>query len=121
MKFFFSRSNSAGFRARSKERDQNTDEATVAPIKAAIDEALAGVEKEYSGLKGRLDSVSARAGFIAGTDADEYLEREASDTNLLREYESEMQRANARLQQLTDMIAHLKFIRAAFKTRFPQI
>jgi hypothetical protein len=121
MKFFFSRSNSAGFRARSAERDQSTDEETVVPIKTAIDQALSRAENEYNGLKTRLDSVTASAVFVAGTEADEYLERDAKDTDRLREYESEMKRANARLQQLTDMIAHLKFIRAAFKTRFPQI
>jgi hypothetical protein len=121
MKFFFSRSNSAGFRARSPERDKSTDEETAVPIKTAIDQALSRVEKEYDGLKARLDSVTASAVFVAGTESDEYLERDSKDTDRLREYESEMQRANIRLQQLTEMIAHLKFIRAAFKTRFPQI
>lgn len=121
MKFFFSRSNSAGFRARSPERDKSSDEETIVPIKTAIDQALSRAENEYTGLKARLDNVTASAVFVAGTESDEYLERDNKDSDRLREYEAEMQRANIRLQQLSDMIGHLKFIRTAFKTRFPQI
>lgn len=121
MKLFFLRSHgSTGFRARSAERDKGSDREIILPVKTSIDTALARVESEYSGLKARLENVTASATFVAGTETDGYLHRDERDADRLREYESEMQRAQARLQQLSDVMTHLKFIRASFKTRFPE-
>lgn len=133
MRFFFSRSSETArwdggtrskdgaFRARSPERDKATDQESILPIGAAIDDALSRAETEHAGLKRRLDSVTASAATVAGNESDEYLSRDSNDTDRLNDYETEMQKADARLRQLTEIIAHLKFIRAAYRTRFPVI
>jgi hypothetical protein len=122
LKFFLARSgNNKVFRARSPERDKSGDRETILPIKAAIDSALSRAEAEHGGLKKRFDDVTARASMVAGNESDEYLSRDASDTSRLGGYESDMQRANFRLKELAETITHLKFIRAAFQTRFPQL
>lgn len=122
MRFFFSRPNEKrAFRARSAERQQSDDRENAAPIKAAIENALSRAEAEHAGLTRRLDEVMATASFLAGTESDENLTRETRDAARLSAYESEIQKANARLKQLKEVMGHFRFLHATFRSRFPEI
>jgi hypothetical protein len=58
-----------------------------------------------------------RAALFAGNDMDNQTDREPADTQLLRDYDEQIRRAEGRLNKLNDLISHLKFIRAAVITR----
>jgi hypothetical protein len=66
-----------------------------------------------------LDDVLARAAVPLGNDTDEYLTREAHDSNLLDQLESEISKGQRRLEELTSNIAHFKFLMTALLSRFP--
>ena len=59
------------FRARSAERDAETDRQRVESILVAMDGVLRASEEEQLGLSGRVDDVLARAAVTVGTAADE--------------------------------------------------
>src|ERR1700687_3513736 len=69
------------FRARSAERDAETDRLRVGSILEAIDYALHAAEQEQSGLNRRVEDVLARASVTVGNGTDEYLERDALDSH----------------------------------------
>lgn len=110
-----------GFKARSSERDATTDRLRVGSIISAIEEALAAAEAEQEGLKRRLDDVLARASVAVGNEVDEYLDREPHRTSALNFFDAEIVRAEERLKGLGTLIMHLKFLKAATITRFPDI
>ncbi|KWV46019.1 hypothetical protein AS156_22155 [Bradyrhizobium macuxiense] len=108
-----------GFRARSPERDAETDRARIDSIMAAIETALHAAESEQSGLSRRVDDVLARAAVTFGNGTDEYLEREELDNHHQDLFTTEIANGQRRLKELASEIAHFKFMKAAVLSRFP--
>ena len=108
-----------GFRARSPERDAETDRARIDSIMNAIETALHAAESEQSGLSRRVDDVLARAAVTFGNGTDEYLEREALDNHHQDLFDAEILNGQRRLKELAAEIAHFKFMKAAVLSRFP--
>ncbi|MBR0868752.1 hypothetical protein JQ633_00165 [Bradyrhizobium tropiciagri] len=108
-----------GFKARSPERDAETDRQRIASIVAAIDAALEAAESEQAGLSRRVDDVLARAAVTLGNGTDEYLEREALDNYHQDLFDKEILNGQRRLKELASEIAHFKFMKAAVLSRFP--
>ena len=109
------------FRARSAERDSETDRARVNSVLTAIDEALRAAEDEHSGLSSRVDDVLARAAVTVGTATDEYVDREPQRSHHQDLFDAEIANGQRRLKELSTMIGHLKFMRAALLSRFPDL
>ncbi|RTM14120.1 MAG: hypothetical protein EKK33_07840 [Bradyrhizobiaceae bacterium] len=107
------------FRARSPERDAETDRTRVDAIMSAIDNALHAAEREQSGLTRRVDEVLARAAVTIGNGDDEYLEREALDNHHQDLFDKEILNGQRRLKELVTSISHFRFLRAAMLSRFP--
>ena len=59
------------FRARSADRDAETDRARVSAILEVIEDALHAAEQEQSGLNRRVEDVLARAAVTLGNGTDE--------------------------------------------------
>lgn len=114
-----SRRSEEGFKARSAERDAETDRARIGSIMAAIETALQAAESEQSGLGRRVDDVLARAAVTLGNGTDEYLEREALDNYHQDLFDAEISNGQRRLKELATEIAHFKFMKAAVLSRFP--
>lgn len=108
-----------GFRARSPERDAQTDRSRIEAIIAAIEEALTAAEQEQAGLNHRVEDVLARAAVTFGNGDDEYLDREPLDVHHHDLFDKEVQNGQRRLRELGSAIAHFKFLRAAMLSRFP--
>ena len=106
-----------GFRARSAERDAETDQARAGSILGAIEQALDAAQREHAGLNRRVEDVLARAAVTMGNGADEYLERDALDTHHQDLFSTEIANGQRRLQQLVTEIAHFKFLRATALSR----
>ncbi|QIO98782.1 hypothetical protein [Bradyrhizobium symbiodeficiens] len=107
------------FRARSAERDAETDRARIASIMTAIEEALQAAESEQAGLSSRVEDALARAAVTFGNGNDEYLEREALDNHHQDLFAAEVSNGQRRLKELDASVSHLKFVRSAMLTRFP--
>jgi len=107
------------FRARSAERDAETDRARVASIMTAIDGALQAAEIEQAGLNSRVEDALARAAVTFGNGDDEYLEREALDNHHQDLFAAEISNGQRRLKELDASVSHLKFVKSAMLTRFP--
>jgi hypothetical protein len=86
---------------------------------AAIQTVLDDADKEKVGLSRRVDDALARAAVTLGNDTDEYLEREPLDDYHQSLFTLEIKASERRLGELATMISHLKFIKAAMLTRFP--
>jgi hypothetical protein len=108
-----------GFKARSADRDAETDRARIGSIVTAIETALHAAEREQSGLSRRVDDVLARAAVTLGNGTDEYLEREALDNYHHDLFDAEILNGQRRLKELATEIAHFKFMKAAVLSRFP--
>ena len=107
------------FKARSAERDAETDRQRIGSIVASIEGALEAAENEQAGLSRRVDDVLARAAVTFGNGTDEYLEREALDNHHQDLFTAEMLNGQRRLKELATEIAHFKFVKAAMLSRFP--
>jgi hypothetical protein len=107
------------FRARSAERDAETDRERLDFVLASIESALNGAEAEQAGLTRRVDDVLARAAVTFGNGDDEYLTREKLDSDHLDLFETEISNGQRRLRDLTVSIAHFKFMKTALLSRFP--
>ena len=107
------------FRARSADRDAETDRLRVGSILEAIEHALHEAEQEQSGLSRRVEDVLARAAVTLGNGTDEYLEREALDSHHQDLFSSEIANGQRRLNELATAITHFKFLKAATLSRFP--
>jgi hypothetical protein len=107
------------FRARSPERDAETDRYRLDAVMGAIDQALSSAEAEHAGLTKRVDDVLARAAVTAGNGDDEYLTRESLDSHHLDLFETEIKNGQRRIRELTGSIAHFKFLKSTFLSRFP--
>jgi hypothetical protein len=114
-----SRLSDQDFRARSADRDAETDRLRVSFILAAIEDALHAAEQEQSGLHRRVEDVLARAAVTFGNGTDEYLEREALDNHHQDLFSSEISNGQRRLRELATAITHFKFLKAATLSRFP--
>jgi hypothetical protein len=108
-----------GFRARSPERDANSDHDAVTSIAVAIDLVLEKAEAERAGLKRRIDDVISRAAIVGGNDADDYLTRSEDRSKMLRDSDAEIRRGQERLAVIEQNISHFKFLKTALQTRFP--
>jgi hypothetical protein len=108
------------FRARSPERDAETDRMRIEAIMDAIETALQAAEREQSGLNRRVEDVLARAAVTIGNGTDEYLEREALDNYHQDLFTTEISNGQRRLKELAATIAHFKFMKTAVLSRFPE-
>jgi hypothetical protein len=109
------------FRARSAERDVETDNEAVRSVATAVDLVLQKAEAERAGLRNRIDNVLSVAAIVGGNDIDDYLTRSEDRTEMLRESDAEIRRGEERLKVLEQNISHFKFLRAALLTRFPNL
>jgi hypothetical protein len=107
-----------GFKARSADRDAETDRSRVGSIITAIEAALRAAENEQSGLNRRVEDVLARAAVTIGNGTDEYLEREALDSRHHDLFSAEISNGQRRLKELSAAITHFKFLKAAVLSRF---
>ena len=118
-KYFGGRAAAPDFKARSADRDTETDRQRVGSILLAIETALAAAEAEQSGLTRRVDDFLARAAVTFGNGTDEYLTREALDSHHHDLFDNEISNGQRRLQELVHTITHIKFLKAATLSRFP--
>ncbi|HEY4814275.1 MAG TPA: hypothetical protein VIH58_06325 [Chthoniobacterales bacterium] len=107
------------FRARSADRDAETDRSRVRSIIEAVEQALHAAEQEQSGLNRRVEDVLARAAVTLGNGTDEYLEREPLDSHHQDLFSSEISNGQRRLRELATSISHFKFLKTAIMSRFP--
>jgi hypothetical protein len=110
-----------GFRTRSKERDADSDNEAIRSIASAIEAALNKAENERIGLKARIDDVLSRAAIVAGNDIDDYLTRTEDRSTMLSNSDTEIRRGEERLKVLDQNIVHVKFLKTALQTRFPNL
>jgi hypothetical protein len=107
------------FRTRSADRDRLTDAESLGRVAEALESALDKLQSEYNGLSRRVDQAAAMASLAVGNESDEYLSREVAKTVSLREFEDDMKQGRDRLRTVEQHILNLRFLRAAFLTRFP--
>ena len=117
--YFKTRLGDQDFKARSADRDAETDRVRVSSILAAIENALHAAEQEQSGLNRRVEDVLARAAVTFGNGTDEYLEREALDNHHQDLFSNEISNGQRRLKELANEITHFKFLKTAMLSRFP--
>ena len=120
LKRLFRSRSSNGFRTRSADRDIDADEALIGRVGTSIRDALATLEKEREGLSRRISDAQMLASVTVGTGTDDYVTREPAQAKGLASYEAEMRRGRERLTKLENHISNLKFMRAAFATRFSE-
>jgi hypothetical protein len=118
-KLFRSRRDDRNFKARSVDRDAQTDRERIGTILGAIEHALHEAEQEQSGLNRRVEDVLARAAVTLGNATDEYLDREALDSHHQDLFSTEIANGQRRLQELATAITHFRFLKAATLSRFP--
>ena len=119
--FLSSRREDKGFKARTIERDAETDRVRIDAVMVAIDAALRDAEREQVGLGRRVDDALARASVTFGNGTDEYLEREPIDSHHQDLFAADISNGQRRLNELANTITHLRFIRTAMLTRFPNL
>lgn len=107
------------FRARSPERDAETDRERLDAVMGAIDQALESAKAEHAGLIKRVDDVLARSAVTFGNGDDEYLTRESLDSHHLDLFETEIQNGQRRIRELKTAIAQFHTVREAFVVQFP--
>jgi hypothetical protein len=107
------------FKARSAERDTQTDQSRVASVLEAIENALQEAEHEQSGLSRRVENALARGAVTPVNAIDEDLDHEAPDSHHQVLLGTEIANGQRRLQELATAITHFKFLKAATLSRFP--
>ncbi|WP_247783885.1 hypothetical protein [Bradyrhizobium sp. 170] len=107
------------FKVRSAGRDCKTDRARATRIFRSIGDALEGAKAEQAGLKSRIDDALARAAVTLGNDSDEYLTRDPQDNHYQNLLGTEIAEGQRRLNELGVTIGHIKFLKTALVTRFP--
>jgi cobalamin-dependent methionine synthase I len=117
--YFKTRLGGQDFKARSADRDAETDRLRVSSILEAIENALHAAEQEQAGLSRRVEDVLARAAVTIGNGTDEYLEREELDNHHQDLFSTEISNGQRRLKELAAEITHFKFLKAAMLSRFP--
>jgi hypothetical protein len=109
------------FRARSADRDAETDRARISSILAAVENALQAAQEEHEGLSRRVQDVLGRAAVTMGNATDEYLDREPLNSRHQDLFGIEISNGQRRLEELATTINHLKFLKAALLSRFPAL
>jgi hypothetical protein len=109
------------FKARSADRDAETDHARAVSIFRSIENALKEAKAEHAGLKSRIDDVLARAAVTMGNDSDEYLTRDPKDNHYQNLLGTEVANGQRRLNELGVIIGHFQFLKIALLTRFPNL
>jgi hypothetical protein len=109
------------FKARSAERDAETDRGRIEAVIRSLDEAVRSAEVEQAGLTRRIDDVLSRAAVSFGNGNDEYLTREKLDSEHLDLFEREIANGQRRLDELAVSIPHFKFLKTALLTRFSNV
>lgn len=94
------------FRTRDPARDQQTDLERLAPVRRALEEAIASAEREHAGLQQRIDAYYAQAATVLDNSA-AYGERSSEDEDIIRTAEANAATATARVQQIEAQIAQL--------------
>src|ERR1700736_3490843 len=117
--YFKTRLGDQDFKARSADRDAETDRSRVSSVLQAIESALHAAEQEQSGLNRRVEDVLARAAVTLGNGTDEYLEREPLDSHHQDLFSTEISNGQRLLKELAATISHFKFLKAAMLSRFP--
>ena len=107
------------FKARSANRDTETDRTRANSIFRSIEEALESAKAEEAGLKARIDDALARSAVTLGNDSDEYLTRDPEDNHYQNLLGSEIAEGQRRLNELEVTIRHIQFLKTALVTRFP--
>jgi hypothetical protein len=120
LKGLFGKRGRDDFKTRSVDRDRLADAETLGTLAQALEAALGKMQSEHNGLSRRVDDATAMASLVVGTDSDEYLSREVEKTASLREFENDVKLGRDRLRTLDRHILNLRFLRAAFLTRFPE-
>src|ERR1700680_3268520 len=104
--YFKTRLGSQDFKARSADRDAETDPLRVGSLLEAIEGARHGAELEQSGLNRRVEDVLARAAVTMGNGTDEYLEREPLDSHHQDLFGDAISNGQRRLKELPTPITH---------------
>jgi hypothetical protein len=116
--YFKGRLGDQGFKARSIDRDAETDRPRVRSILEAIENALNAAEQEQTGLSRRVEDALARAAVTIGNETDEYLERDALASLHQDLLSTEISNGQRRIGQLAITITHFRFLKAAVLSRF---
>lgn len=109
------------FKARSVARDTSTDQARLAAVAEALENAIATAEAERAGLDRRIEDVLARAAVTFGNGTDEYLERDVLSSKHQDLFGTEIKNGQDRLKELENQIGHLRFLKTVMITRFPEL
>jgi hypothetical protein len=115
---FFQGLVNGSFKARSVDRDAETDCDRLGSIELSMDKALDAAMREHTGLSLRLQEVIARAAIFVGNDTFEYLTREAADTDIQNEFDKQIVAAERRLEQLSHQLETFQFLKSEFKAKF---
>jgi hypothetical protein len=109
------------FKARSADRDSETDRLRDESILRAIDDALGGAEAEYAGLGKRIDDVLTQAALKLGNDGNDSvapLAVRGQSTDLI---EVDVLNSQRRLEDLSARIVHYKILKAALLSGLPDV
>jgi hypothetical protein len=68
-----------------------------------------------------MDGVLSRAAIVGGNDIDDYLTRTKDRSTMLSKSDAEIGRGEERLKVLDQNIVHVKFLKTAMQTRFPDL
>jgi hypothetical protein len=104
--YFKNRLGDQEFKARSADRDVETDRSRVSSILEAVETALHSAEQEQSGLSRRVEDVLARAAVTMGNGTDDL-------------FGAEIANGQRRLEELATTITHFKFLKTVMLSRFP--
>src|SRR5258708_9603542 len=107
------------FRARSIDRDANTDRSRVNSILEVIENALSAAEQERSCLNRRVEDALTRAAVTIGNGTDEYLERDALDTHHPTLFSTQISNGQRPLKELPTALPHSKFPKPTPLITFP--
>lgn len=107
------------FATRSTTRDAATDFSRLMSIYEAIDKSISDAEAEKAGLQARLDTVVSRAAMAIGNGDDEYLSRDALDSEHLGMLDTEIKNGEQRIETLTSSIAKFQSLRETLLVSFP--
>lgn len=106
------------FQVRSAERDEKTDQERLRSVSRTIESAISSVRKEKETLRTRVDTARDLASFSAGTEYDEYLTRDTTDTARITEYERQMLAGEKRIDELERQLGGLEQIQELFVRLF---
>lgn len=109
------------FKARSVDRDGETDQRRIAKVLSALGAAITEAENERSGLERRVGDALQRAAVTMGNDSDEYLEREPLDDRHQSLLSVQISNGERRLTELNEVVLHFDLVKTATLGRFQQL